>query len=507
MSKQKEYGDFQTPLNLASDVVSLLDRLDGRPDRVIEPTSGLGSFLEAAHTLWGRGPRYEGFEINPDYVRESSSRLGESDFLISQQDFFTADWGSILKSQDSGRLLVVGNPPWVTNSALGSLDSGNLPPKNNFQGLRGLDAKTGKANFDIAEWILIKLIESLPPQGTIALLCKTMTARKVLRHFWKTEGGLANSSLFLVDAKAHFSVSVEACLFYCSGRRTDQRTASIFSDLTTSHKLSEFGLVDGHLVSDIETYTKHRDIDGGSAYTWRSGIKHDAAKVMEFALDEGQYRNGLGERVAIEQKFVFPLLKSSDIGNGKVTPRRFVLVTQRKTGDSTETIRESAPKTWTYLKKHAAILDSRRSSIYNNRSRFSIFGIGEYSFSLWKVAISGFYKSLRFVVVPPHDGRPVMVDDTCYLVPCDSEEEARLIETLLNSEHCQRFLSSLVFKDSKRPLTSEILRRISLAGIAKRMGRFDELAAFTESCPYPGNKNDQQLNLALERPETYRSRG
>lgn len=346
MSSQIEYGDFQTPLDLASDVISLLNSLYGRPDRVIEPTSGLGTFLEAAHALLGRGPRYEGFEINPDYVRESSSRLGEADFSISQQDFFTADWGNILKPQDGGRLLVVGNPPWVTNSALGSLDSGNSPTKNNFQGLRGLDAKTGKANFDIAEWILIKLIESLPPQGTIAFLCKTMTARKVLRHFWKTEGGLANSSLFLVDAKAHFGVSVEACLFYCSGRRTDQRTASIFSDLSTSKKLSEFGLVDGYLVSDIESYIKHRDIDGGSAYTWRSGIKHDAAKVMEFAWDNGQYRNGLGERVAIEQEFVFPLLKSSDIGNGRVTPRRFVLVTQRKTGDSTEPIRNSAPKTW-----------------------------------------------------------------------------------------------------------------------------------------------------------------
>jgi len=40
--------------------------------------------------------------------------------------------------------------------------SENLPKKSNFQGLRGLDARTGKSNFDIAEWMLIRLIEALP---------------------------------------------------------------------------------------------------------------------------------------------------------------------------------------------------------------------------------------------------------------------------------------------------------------------------------------------------------
>ena len=40
------------------------------------------------------------------------------------------------------------------------------------------------------------------------------------------------------------------------------------------------------------------------------------------------------------------------------------------------------------LKQILKILDNRKSSIYNKRPRFSIFGIGDYSFSKWKVAIS-----------------------------------------------------------------------------------------------------------------------
>jgi hypothetical protein len=423
---------------------------------------------------------------------------------LKQQDFFSADWPAILGASGAQKLLVLGNPPWVTNSALGSLGSLNLPAKANFQGLRGLDAKTGKANFDIAEWMLIRLVESLAPEASIAMLCKTMTARKVLRHFWKTEGGLADAALFLIDANAHFGAAVDACLFYANGRRTKKKTARVFADLSTKRRLSEFGLVDGYLVSDVEVYEAYRDIDGGSPYQWRSGIKHDASKVMEFALSNGHYTNGLDEKVELESEFIYPLLKSSDLGNGRVEPRRFVLITQKRIGDPTASIREIAPRTWKYLEKHSKQLSARKSTIYDNRPPFSIFGIGDYSFSPWKIAISGLYKTLRFAVVPPFRGRPVMVDDTCYFVACSSRLEASLICDLLNSDPCQQFLSSLSFQDSKRPVTTEILRRISLAGIAKRLGRLPELSKFIDRFEIAGERSDRQLDLVMESSKAYR---
>lgn len=68
-------------------------------------------------------------------------------------------------------------------------------------------------------------------------------------------------------------------------------------------------------------------------------------------------------------------------------------------------------------------------------------------FAPWKVAISGLYKSFTFVVVPPENGRPVMVDDTCYSLPCTCEKEARLLCDLFNAGPAQHFLWSLVFKE------------------------------------------------------------
>lgn len=505
MTTQKEFGDFQTPAILAKEVIALVSSLFGSPDLVVEPTAGLGSFLEAANTEWGGAAKYEGYEVNPAYVLKASARLAGKDVLLKEQNFFGANWEAILGANPEAKLLVVGNPPWVTNSALGSLGSANLPDKTNFQGLRGFDAKTGKANFDIAEWMLIRLFETLPSHGAMAMLCKSITARKVLLHFWKTIDGVADAKLFSIDAKNHFGVSVDACLFYVSACPSKQKTAKVYPTLSTKECVTEFGIMDGRLVSNIRGYVSHKDIDGGSPYLWRSGIKHDAAMVMELTPENGHYRNGYGEMVIVENAHVYPLLKSSDIANNRIEPRHFVLVTQTKTGDATHLICDTAPKTWQYLECHANVLDARKSSIYKNRPRFCLFGIGDYSFALWKVAISGLYKSLQFVAVPPVQGRPVMLDDTCYFIPCNSEREARLFCDLLNSPACQEFLKSLVFLDSKRPVTTEVLRRISLRAIAARLGRLQEFEAVFAATGYSASEAEGQLYLVMEDRKEYKT--
>jgi hypothetical protein len=472
MTAQKEYGDFQTPEDLANRVTVLVSELFGTPDFVMEPTVGRGAFLEAAARRWGNAARYEGYDVNSEYVNVASERLQHVGAKIQQRDFFLEDWNQNLSRPAATRPLIIGNPPWVTNAGLGRLGSSNLPQKSNFQRLRGLDARTGKSNFDIAESMLIRLIEALPQEGAIAMLCKTMTARKVLRHVWKTDAGREGARLFRIDAKAEFDVAVDACLFFVTGIRTGDRTAQVYAALDEVSESTRFGLVDGDLVANVDAYRPLKHLAGrSSAFTWRSGVKHDAAKIMEFTRDGDRLVNGYGETVQIEQDYVYPLLKSSDLGNGRADTRKAVLVTQQHTGDDTHEIKEKAPRTWAYLMRHRKVLDGRKSSIYKKRPRFCVFGIGPYSFSPWKIAISGLHPQLSFVVVPPCDGRPVMVDDTCYQMACGSQEEAELISGLLCSAEASEFLNALIFKDSKRPITIDVLSRLSLVELARRHGK------------------------------------
>jgi hypothetical protein len=499
VNQKKEYGDFQTPLSLARRVVTLVQRREKRVGTIIEPTCGAGAFLQAAAERFGGSARYWGFDVNADYVKAASAALASigPSATVERRDFYTTKWEEFL-SEQVGPLLLIGNPPWMTNAGMGVIRGNNLPRKSNFQGHNGLDAKTGKANFDISEWMLVRLLQALQgSRAAVAMLCKTATARKVLRHAWVNGLEVGPSSLHRIDAAAEFGVSVDACLLYThTGSRGTESTATVYGSLAFDEPLPTFGLSTGELVSDIDTYRELRDLDGREYRKWRSGVKHDAAQVMEFTRANGSFVNGLGERYELEDDHIFPLLKSSDLANGRLRPTRFVLLTQRRVGDPTEIIRTAAPKTWRYLLDHADQLDRRGSSVYAKRARFSIFGVGDYSFASAKVAISGLYKNLEFRALGSACGKPIVVDDTCYFVPCDSKQEAEFYADLLNSETARRFISALVFKDAKRPVTIEILKRIDLRKLAERAGRKKEANEYFSSLSR--ETNQQRLLFAEE---------
>jgi len=194
------------------------------------------------------------------------------------------------------------------------------------------------------------------------------------------------------------------------------------------------------------------------------------AYIELLAEGEGRYRNGFGEIVQLETTYLYPMLKSSDLANPRGKPSRYMLITQHQIGQDTSGIAQKAPRTWDYLQSYGHLLDRRASSIYRNRPRFSIFGVGPYSFAPWKVAISGFYKQLAFRHVGPTDGRPVMLDDTCYFLPCNTRQDASLLIKLLRTQAARDFYLSRIFWDAKRPITAQLLKSLNLKALAHQEG-------------------------------------
>jgi hypothetical protein len=479
-----EFGDFQTPDALAVQACTLLSNRGIHPASLLEPTCGVGNFLVAALDQFPKLVTGLGVDINADYVSTVKQRLGSRSYAdkvkVIQESFFTVDWVDILRDLPEP-ILVVGNPPWVTNSTLGALGSSNLPKKSNFQNFNGLEALTGKSNFDISEWMLIKLLEMLAGRrATLAMLCKTAVARKVLVHAWKNDISVADAEIHPIDAAVSFGAAVDACLLVCSlSPASHNQDCRVYGRPGDTEPTATIGYHDGQLVADVSTYERWKHLAGNEVYKWRSGVKHDCSKVMELRKEGNRYRNGLDELIELEGDYMYPMLKSSEITNGQSKePSRWMLVTQKAVGDETSVIRVLAEKTWGYLQKQGDLLDRRASSIYRNRPRFSVFGVGDYTFAPWKVAISGFYKKLQFATVGPHAGKPVVLDDTSYFVSCQSEEEARYIAALLNSQPAREFFSAFVFWDAKRPITIDMLRRLDLSALADELGSEDTLASF-----------------------------
>lgn len=476
--RQVAYGDFQTPPGLAQDVCQMLG--DQRPRTIVEPTCGTGTFLAAAIRRFPGARRALAFDVNAQYVAAARQCIAQIpcisqipmriDSEIRVGDFFRKDWRSVL-SRCADPILIIGNPPWVNNATLGRLGSGNHPQKENRKGLSGIDALTGKSNFDVSEWMISRLLEAAAGRrATLAMLCKMAVAHKVLVDAWKKGLPVEHCEIRRIDAAKHFGARVDACLLVCRlGRRPAASECLVFDDLSISRSARTFGLRDGRLVADVSAYDRICHLMG-SGFRWRSGVKHDCAAVFEFRADGSTLWNGLGDEVDLEPRYVFPLLKSSQVAGGDAdVPRRKLLVPQHRVGQETRSIATRAPKTWRYLVRHADRLDRRASAVYRNQPRFSIFGVGPYTFCKWKVVVSGFYKSWRFVAVGPHENRPVLCDDTCYFLPCRSAAEARWRAALLNSERGREFFSAFVFNQSKRPLTAEILSLLDLETLAAEL--------------------------------------
>lgn len=99
-----------------------------------------------------------------------------------------------------------------------------------------------------------------------------------------------------------------------------------------------------------------------------------------------------------------------------------------------------------------------------------MFGVGDYSFAPFKVAISGLHKSPRFRAVGSVEGRPTLLDDTCYFLPCRTSDQAKILAEVLNRPESLDLIRSLVFTDAKRPITKAILQRIDLKALLVRSG-------------------------------------
>ncbi len=480
--EKKQYGDFQTPYPLALEVCHFLKRIGVNPDCIVEPTCGKGSFLLSASQIFEKTKYIIGYDVNSLYIQEASDILKNAvNVFTGAGDFFQLDWDSVLQNKREN-LLILGNPPWVTNSSMGSSDIKNLPVKKNIQNESGIQAITGKANFDISEWMILEYLKWLEKsEGYIAVLCKSAVARKVISRIFQKNISLNEARIYPIDAKKYFRASVDACLLFLHIKPyTSTSVCKIYKNFSDSCEEKIYALKNSIILSSLKDYDSLQELHSTeNYYQWRSGIKHDCAKIMEIHKKEGDLYNGFNERILIEKELIFPLLKSSDIANDRLISRKFLVVTQNKTGASTGYIKHLYPKTWMYLKKNADLLNKRKSSIYNGKPEFSIFGIGEYSFLPWKIAISSLYKRLNFVKIGNEDGKPVMVDDTVYFIGCQSEKEADFLLFLLNSQEAKKFYESMIFWDDKRPITIEILKRLNLEKLSQRLGYIEKYKFFT----------------------------
>lgn len=459
---KKEYGDYQTPLIFAKKVIEYaLKNFKINPDLIIEPTCGVGNFIKASREYFPKS-KIIGIDINKEYVDDLESQM--KDIQLFNENIFEYDFNKIINSKNK-EYLVIGNPPWVTNTNLSKFKSDNIPQKENIKNFSQFEAKTGMSNFDVSENIILHIINNFKDLNTsIIFLCKYNVACNIFEYIVKSKTYPARINIIKFNAMQIFGIDTASCILLIQFNKKNRKiTSCTVNDFNNPYNSYRIGIKDGKIYSNIDNEI---DIDGKCIFEWRQGIKHDCVNIMELEKTNEGYVNKKGDEVNVEEGLLYPLLKSSNLKKPLVTDsNQKIIITQSKLKEDTSYIQEEYPLTWNYLNENKEYFDKRKSTIYEKAPDFSIFGIGDYTFKKYKVAISGFYKRGLFSLV--YNDKSMMLDDTCYYLSFDDYDDAYTTMLILNSDTVQGFLKNIVFLDSKRPYTKKVLKRIDISKALK----------------------------------------
>lgn len=145
-------------------------------------------------------------------------------------------------------------------------------------------------------------------------------------------------------------------------------------------------------------------------------------------------------QAAIEPDLVYPLLRGRDVDAWSAHPSAWIILAQdpeTRTGIPEAQMRKEFPKTYSFLLQFKQHLLKRSSSsvrkLMETGAFYSMFAIGSYTLSPWKVVWRDMGASIQVAVVGRDSGRVVCPEHHVMSVSLESEREAHYVAATLMS--------------------------------------------------------------------------
>ena len=227
-------------------------------------------------------------------------------------------------------------------------------------------------------------------------------------------------------------------------------------------------------------YVAHAGVytGGANAVYWVEIVnQREDGLVVVRNITEGAKRKVDEVVEAIEPDLLYPLLRGRDVHRWCAHPSAHILLTHKPgmrlkaipEGD----IQEDYPNIWHYLKRFEPILRKRAAfnRYFTRKGKgeeavetgpfYSMFDIGDYTFSPWKVVWTRIAQ-VSAAVVGELSGRPILPQETVTLVATKSKEEAYYFSALVNSAPFQFAAASYSQKGGKSMGSMHVLEYIQV---------------------------------------------
>jgi methylase of polypeptide subunit release factors len=447
---------------------------------------------------------------------------------------------------------IVGNPPWVNwehlpdeyrRSTMKLWEHYGLFPKRE----KALETILGAAKYDISMLMTCVAADKyLKRAGKLGFVLtqtvfKTTGAGQGFRRFilpdkvpfgplvvedmvkLKPFEGASNRTAVVVFAKGHevrYPVQYQEWMKKRAGRSGSIAFDTPYEEVTG--KLITFKALHAEPVDPLDQTSAWltasprilkvlRRIHGDSGYVARKGVycsangvfwldlqgsRPDGHLIVSNLPDEGRIKV-TRTQATIEADLVYPLLRGRDVGRWQAAPKSYVLLTHKE-GMRLKAIperemQENYPKAWRYLFKFKNTL--QKTGLFRRFCKpddpfYSMFNIGDYTFSPWKLVIREISAALTCAVVGDFQGKAVIPDHKLVIVAGSNKVELHYLCAMLNSLLARFFVGSYCIETQ---FSSHILHMLNIPrfkGNNKLHLRLSGLSVAAHQAVSQGNKDE-----------------
>lgn len=515
---RRQLGEYYTPRGVAELSVGEVDVRDYESDTFLDPGCGSGIFLatcidakrEALEDNFGPEGLVDiitdtvyGIDLNPVAVKSAKLSyllsllpvLDEADVDELELPVFLTDSLNLTRDDairfgDRSLELAVdhliGNPPWITWGNL-SESVRNAWRETYVKQLdllphQGVETRLGHVNDDISVpfiWVCIHhylnedgdasfVLKREIVKGPAGRLLRTqrvksrpVTVRHIhdfnrLRPFGDDVG--VHSAIYTLDADAESEFPIAVDSWKKASGKPSFATAEAMRD-TLKHE--ETGVVpvekDDTSSSWVMEDAENRAL-GECEHDIRHGVKDDATEV--YSIDREQ----LDE---LEHDHIYPYIKSKHVVKYGLFGHALHLVPMKKANEDNETeLQNTCPKAYGYLDSNRQALEDRSSTWLDEGTFYNVFGLGEYTWSEYKVVWCRLGFKPHFAVVSTVDDeelgeKMVVPGDHFMFISTDNKHEAHFLCGLLNSSIYQKSIRGIA-SEGKSSLSKTVISKLEL---------------------------------------------